>query len=219
MKLQKLRIKNLNDNILAGYSVQKKHISKLPIVKGPDPDAVVSKIFIIPDSIEGWAQAIDELVLSYFDGSSPVVFDYSQIRPKGSFISGGFKAPGSDPLETAIDKMKSVFNAAVGRKLRPFEVHRLSCLLADAVISGGIRRSALLCLFDATDEEMLNCKTGSWWHNYPELARSNNSAVILPDTPKRVYDKVFKSSKEFGEPGFAFLKNSDYMYNPLNLAA
>ena len=196
----------------AGYSVQKHHVDKLPVVQGWDEKNVVT--YVVPDSIEGWALAIDEMIKAFFSGSSKVWFDFSQVRPKGSPISGGFKAPGHEPLKVALLKIKDVLRSATGRKLRPFEVHRISCLLADAVISGGIRRSALLCLFDAFDEEMLTCKTGKWWHTHLELARSNNSAVILPDTPRELYDKVFKSCKEFGEPGFAFLKDSSFLYNP-----
>ena len=202
----------------AGYSVQKVHVDKLPAIKEPTTD-VPSKVFVIPDTIEGWADSIGELVNSFFYGTEKVIFDFSKIRPKGAFISGGFKAPGHEPLKEALDKIREVLKSAVGRKLRSFEVDRIACLLADAVISGGIRRSALLCLFDTFDEEMLTCKTGNWWHTNPELARSNNSAVILPHTSKELYKKVFKSSKEFGEPGFAFLKSPHFGYNPLIIAA
>ena len=100
------------------------------------------------------------------------------MRPKGAFITGGFRAPGPEPLMKCLSKMGKVLGKIRGRKATPFEVHRLACLIADAVISGGIRRSALLCQFDADDREMLTCKTGGWFSEFPELARANNSAII-----------------------------------------
>ena len=197
----------------AGYSVQRVHTEKLPKLKGVDERFDPVNI-VIDDSIEGWAFAVGEVVKSHYIGLPPINLDYSLIRPKGSFISGGFKAPGAEPLRKCIEKLNKVLRKIKGRKATPFELHRMACIIADAVISGGIRRSALLCQFDADDEEMLNCKTGNWFSEYPELARANNSAVILPSTPKETYDKIFKSIKEFGEPGLVFLSHKDVVYNP-----
>lgn len=197
----------------AGYSVQRVHTEKLPKLKGVDEKSDSVNI-VIDDSIEGWAFAVGEVVKVHYLNLPSINFDYSLIRPKGSFISGGFKAPGPEPLKKCIEKLNKVLRKIKGRKATPFELHRMACIIADAVISGGIRRSALLCQFDADDEEMLNCKTGNWFSEYPELARANNSAVILPNTPKETYDKIFKSIKEFGEPGLVFLSHKDVVYNP-----
>lgn len=197
----------------AGYSVQRVHTEKLPKLKGVDEKSDPVNI-VIDDSIEGWAFAVGEVVKAHYLNLPSINFDYSLIRPKGSFISGGFKAPGPEPLKKCIEKLNKVLRKIKGRKATPFELHRMACIIADAVISGGIRRSALLCQFDADDEEMLNCKTGNWFSEYPELARANNSAVILPNTPKETYDKIFKSIKEFGEPGLVFLSHKDVVYNP-----
>lgn len=197
----------------AGYSVQRVHTEKLPKLKGVDEKSDPVNI-VIDDSIEGWAFAVGEVVKVHYLNLPSINFDYSLIRPKGSFISGGFRAPGPEPLKKCIDKLNKVLRKIKGRKATPFELHRMACIIADAVISGGIRRSALLCQFDADDEEMLNCKTGNWFSEYPELARANNSAVILPNTPKETYDKIFKSIKEFGEPGLVFLSHKDVVYNP-----
>ena len=196
-----------------GYSVQKHHVEKLPhVVKKYSNNP---EVFVIPDSIEGWADSIDKLIMSYMDpDQKPVAFDYSLIRPKGALISGGFKAPGPEPLRKAHKLIEPILENASRRKLKPIEVHDIICILADAVVSGGVRRSALLALFSADDEEMASCKTGDWFHKAPWRGRANNSAVILPDTPKEVYDKVYTMTKEYGEPGFAFLKNRDYLYNP-----
>lgn len=197
----------------AGYSVQRVHTEKLPKLKGVDEKSDPVNI-VIDDSIEGWAFAVGEVVKVHYLNLPSINFDYSLIRPKGSFISGGFRAPGPEPLKKCIEKLNKVLRKIKGRKATPFELHRMACIIADAVISGGIRRSALLCQFDADDEEMLNCKTGNWFSEYPELARANNSAVILPNTPKETYDKIFKSIKEFGEPGLVFLSHKDVVYNP-----
>lgn len=196
-----------------GYSVQKIHTSQLPKVKGCDNSR--KEVFVVPDSIEGWSFAVDKLIHSYYEGLPCVEFDFSQIRPEGSYISGGFKAPGSAPLEKALNKINKILSKVKDRKLRPFELHRIACIIADSVISGGIRRSAMIALFDADEQEMIECKAEpNWFYEYPELSRANNSVVILPDTPKEVYDGIFENIKKFGEPGFAFLKNPWFLYNP-----
>src|SRR5690606_14707908 len=140
--------------------------------------------------------------------------DVSPIRAKGAFISGGFKAPGPEPLVKCLNLLDTYLKGMKGRKIRPFEAHLLACTIADAVISGGVRRSALIVLFAADDEEMLACKTGDWFPKYPQLARANNSAIILPDTPKEVYERIFNFTKQYGEPGFAFLQSVYHVYNP-----
>jgi ribonucleoside-diphosphate reductase alpha chain len=195
-----------------GYSVQKVHVNQLPKMKGVD----ISKqtTYVIDDSIEGWSHAVNALIESHYFGLPEVVFDSSRVRPKGAFITGGFRAPGPEPLMKCLSKMGKVLGKIRGRKATPFEVHRLACLIADAVISGGIRRSALLCQFDADDREMLTCKTGGWFSEFPELARANNSAIILPSTPKEVYENIFSSIKQFGEPGIIFSFHPDIVYNP-----
>ena len=195
-----------------GYSVQKVHVNQLPKMKGVDMSKQTT--YVIDDSIEGWSHAVNALIESHYFGLPEVVFDSSRVRPKGAFITGGFRAPGPEPLMKCLSKMGKVLGKIRGRKATPFEVHRLACLIADAVISGGIRRSALLCQFDADDREMLTCKTGGWFCEFPELARANNSAIILPSTPKEVYENIFSSIKQFGEPGIIFSFHPDIVYNP-----
>lgn len=195
-----------------GYSVQKVHTEQLPVMKGVDSSKKV--VFEIPDSIEGWARSVGMLIEHYYYNLPIVEFDYSQIRPEGSFISGGFKAPGPEPLKVCHSKIKAILDKVNNRKLRPFELHYITCIIADAVISGGIRRSAMIALFDIDDIEMLSCKTGNWFQMYPELCRCNNSAVIFEDTPKEEYLKIMKYIKEYGEPGIIFLSDPDQMLNP-----
>lgn len=195
-----------------GYSVQKVHTEQLPVMKGVDSSKKV--VFEIPDSIEGWARSVGMLIEHYYYNLPVIEFDYSQIRPEGSFISGGFKAPGPEPLKVCHSKIKTILDKVNNRKLRPFELHYITCIIADAVISGGIRRSAMIALFDIDDIEMLSCKTGNWFQMYPELCRCNNSAVIFEDTPKEEYLKIMKYVKEYGEPGIIFLSHPDQVLNP-----
>lgn len=195
-----------------GYSVQRRHVEKLPIAAGFNMSE--RKKVVIPDTIEGWAEAVDAMMRSFFFGYGVPDYDYSLIRPKGAYIRGGFRAPGHRPLKGALDKIFSVLRGIRGRRLTPFEVHHVMCICANAVVSGGVRRSAMISLFDADDAEMANCKTGNWMETMPELCRCNNSAVILPDTPKEQFDRIFESVKAYGEPGFVFLESPDFMLNP-----
>jgi ribonucleoside-diphosphate reductase alpha chain len=196
----------------AGYTVAKDHIDKLPKVIGPIGKG--KRVFKVPDSIEGWSLAAKEVTYAYFFGSDLPEFDYSGVREEGSFITGGFTAPGPAPLKKCIELMISYLDEAVGRKIRSFEAHLLACTIADAVISGGVRRAALLCMFDADDTEMRDCKTSDLAQKYPQLFRSNNSAIILPDTPYEVYKAVYDAGKLYGEPGFAFVKSIYHVFNP-----
>lgn len=196
-----------------GYSVQHIHTEQLPIPKGFNPK-LEKKIFVIPDTIEGWAKAAGELIGAYYYGRAEVLFDYSQIRPKGAYIRGGFRAPGPKPLREALDKVRSLLCKVQKRKLRPFELHYIICVLANSVVTGGVRRSAMISIFDADDVEMAGCKVGAWISTHPELCRSNNSAAILPNTPKETFDMIYEFTRKFGEPGFVFIDSPWFVYNP-----
>ena len=140
-----------------GYSVQKHHVDQLPEIRKP----IKSRRYLIQDSIEGWADAIRMLMRAYFDGRPLPLFDYRAIRDKGArlVISGG-KAPGPEPLKRAINKIQTIMDSKQdGDKLSPLECHDVLCLVADAVLAGGIRRSALISLFSISDDEMMKCKT------------------------------------------------------------
>lgn len=209
-----------------GFSVQKHHVAKLPSIKKPSEE---KQIFQIPDTIEGWADSIGVLLSSYFtsDQTFPeyndktVIFDFSLIRPAGSPISHmGGKAPGPDGLEASLKKIRHILDRSIeengdNSKLRPIDTYDIIVHLSDAVLSGGIRRSATLCLFSLDDEEMIKAKTGDWYITNPQRARSNNSALLLRDsTPKEKYLDLIKSVKQFGEPGLIFADNTETLYNP-----
>lgn len=208
-----------------GFSVQRRHIDKLPAIHKRSAKRV--KVYQIPDSIEGWADAFGVLLSSYFVECNQfpeykgcqVHFDFSKIRPKGSKISGGFKAPGPDGLRAALVKCEELLDKHLGdeleKKISPIVAYDFTMHMADAVLSGGVRRSATICLFDKDDQEMLNAKTGDWFVENPQRGRSNNSAVIKRDELSREeWAGIMKSVKDFGEPGFIFTDNLDFTYNP-----
>ncbi len=197
-----------------GYSVQKHHIAQLPSIRKPKEEGT----YIVHDSIEGWAEALNQLMSAYFFGGIRPLFDFSKVRQKGSYlVTTGAKAPGPDPLRHMLGKVEEMLRSAIGRKLHTLEVHDVVCLIADCVLSGGIRRAALISLFDRNDTAMLTCKHGSWWERYPHRARANNSAV-LPRTEttfeefKNVYDMCIASNA--GEPGFFWTNDIEWGTNP-----
>lgn len=196
-----------------GYSVQRCHTEKLPVPMGFNQTLPMAE-YRVPDTIEGWAKAFGMLIENYYNGGPDIEFDYSGVRPKGAYIRGGFKAPGPEPLRIALAKVRECLLKINGRKLRPFELHYIICVMANCVVTGGVRRSAMISIFDADDREMVNCKTGNWIAEKPELCRSNNSAAILPTTSKETFNKIFESTQKYGEPGFVFIESPDYVFNP-----
>ena len=199
-----------------GYSVQYKHIEQLPEIQKPLKEAK----FLIGDSIEGWADAVKQLMKSYFGViKTKPRFDYTDIRSKGArLVTAGGKAPGPEPLRICLTKIESLLNEKEdGHKLSPFEVHRINCLIADAVLAGGIRRAALIALFSMDDTEMATCKHGKWWEMFPELGRANNSAVVLRNRASiDDFGKLWQVTvdSKSGEPGIYFTNDPDYGTNP-----
>lgn len=257
-----------------GFSVQKQHVAKLPNLidyQSPDEKEVIT--YMVADTIEGWADALDILMQTYYKGNpisgKEVFFDFSKIRRKGSWLkTSGGRAPGAKPLRVALKMIKKVLREAVEEnqeKLTSIQVYDITMMAADAVLSGGIRRSATIAIFSHDDEEMMKAKTfaqkgrviseqrkdGSWetefgrainltdtegrqasdpnfvtpqpgdeimiyWSNImPWRARSNNSVALLRSECSRdQFDAIIENTRHFGEPGFVFLDNLDYGYNP-----
>jgi len=201
-----------------GYSVQKHHVEKLPEIRKPNPKYTTR--FLIGDSIEGWADAIKVLMKSYFGkASSTIVFDYSDIRPKGAqLVTSGGKAPGPQPLKDCIYKLTTMLDSKEDDdKLTPIEVHDMVCHIADAVLAGGIRRAALISLFSADDQEMISCKSGAWWEQNPQRGRANNSAALVRHKiTKDFFMDLWKrvEASGAGEPGIYFTNDKDWGTNP-----
>ena len=200
-----------------GYSVQKHHVDQLPEIRKPDPKK--TRRFLIGDSIEGWADAVKVLVRAYFEGGSTPIFDFSDIRPKGAqLITSGGKAPGPQPLKECLLKLQGILDSKENNdKLSSIEVHDMVCHIADAVLTGGIRRAALISLFSADDENMIAAKSGAWWELNPQRGRANNSAVLLRSKASEeffmsLWEKIKASGA--GEPGIYFNNDKDWGTNP-----
>lgn len=197
-----------------GYSVQAHHVNKLPKLEPAEGKQSVK----IVDSIEGWSTAAHVLIGSYFGKNQKPVFDFSDVRPKGSPLSAGGKAPGPEPLKKSLEHVDAILQKALNNEsgqLDPIDCYDIVCHLADCVISGGVRRSATICVFSKDDTQMLAAKTGDWFTKNPQRGRSNNSVVLQRSTTtKEEFDGIMKSVREFGEPGFIWVDNLDVIVNP-----
>jgi ribonucleoside-triphosphate reductase len=198
-----------------GYSVQRHHVKQLPDIVKPRK----SRRYLVGDSIEGWADAVKILLAAYFSGKSMPTFDFRDIRPKGAhLITSGGKAPGPEPLKDCLHHIQKIFDRKEnGDKLTSLEVHDICCFIADAVLSGGIRRSAMIALFDLDDEDMLTAKFFDSLDTNPQRHRANNSAVILrhkidKETFLELWAKIEASNA--GEPGFFFSNDKEMGLNP-----
>lgn len=204
-----------------GYSVQFHHVEQLPEVLAIDESKV--RHVVLEDNIEGWADGINELIRSYFVTGDYVEFAFHKIRPEGAKISSGGLAPGHLPLKRCLEKVRAALRKAAGRKLRPIEVHDIICYIADAVLAGGIRRSALIALFSADDSEMMYAKAdenfrpafGSDPGVNSQRQLANNSAVLVRGNVRReVFDRLMKIAQQWGEPGFYFTDDTEFGCNP-----
>ena len=198
-----------------GYSVQKKHIDKLPEIHKPTKE----RKFLVQDDIMGWADAVKVLIKSYFGLGSKPKFDFRAIREKGSLlITAGGKAPGAEPLKICLAHIEAILeNKQNGEKLTSTECHDIMCHIADSVLSGGIRRAAMIALFDFDDEDMISSKYGTWWEKSPQRGRANNSAVAFrPKLDKQEFLQLWKRIElsNSGEPGIYLTNNPEWGTNP-----
>ena len=185
-----------------------------------------TKTYVIEDSIEGWANSLGVIMSSYFVDEQPfpeyagyeVKFDYSQIREKGAFISGGFKAPGPEGLKQSLEKIEALIEKWLtneGNKIRPILAVDIICHSADAVLSGGVRRSALNMIVDPNDTEMIHAKTGNWRNENPQRGRSNNSVLLLrSEVQKEQFNYLVQLNDGANDIGFVFANSWFDMFNP-----
>lgn len=228
--VQKQHVKQLPNLIVRTYTKEDAARDGIKILRGEVLGDVTHQI---ADTIEGWADAVGALVSSYLEGGGcwpqyegkRVVFDYSLIRPEGALIAGQFKAPGPKGLEQALEKMRTVLERRVASedykndefagKLRPIDAYDLIMHSSDAVLSGGVRRSATISVFSIDDHEMAAAKTGNWFIDNPQRARSNNSAALHKGhVTKEQFHTLMEATKQYGEPGFIWLDNLDVIFNP-----
>lgn len=194
-----------------GFSVESRYVDQLPAVKRRN---FQTKMYdkgrmIIEDSTEGWAEALWEGIDAWFDGED-IKFDFGALRSAGTVlkIKGG-RASGPGPLKDLLKFTKKIIRSRAGKKLRPIDAHRIACKIGEAIVAGGVRRTALISLFDYDDKEMLECKNGE--NPSPELWKSNNSAVWPDDVSDEqiALQMVEMRDGMRGEPGIFSRANAN----------
>ena len=177
-----------------GFSVERQFVTKLPEV--PPEMVDVDDVVVVKDSKEGWQSAFRKLITYLYDGEMPK-WDFSKVRPKGARLSTfGGRASGPEPLLDLFNFTTNLFKEAIGRKLTSYECHRMMCKIAEVVVVGGVRRSALISLSNLTDERMRNAKSGQWWSDTPEMALSNNSVCYTEKPDIGIFMKEWTSLYE-----------------------
>jgi len=198
-----------------GYSVQKHHVEQLPVITKPGK----KKTYLIEDSIMGWADAVKVLFKAYMEGKFLPTFDFRAIRHKGArLVTAGGKAPGPEPLKLCLTHIQAILDRKQeGERLTTLECHDILCHIANSVLAGGIRRSAMIALFSHDDEEMITCKYGNWWETNEQRGRANNSAVLeRGSVGEEEFQALWKriEASGSGEPGIYWTNNKDWGTNP-----
>jgi ribonucleoside-diphosphate reductase alpha chain len=185
-----------------GYSVESKYVEKFPRVKRQA--GAGARTFLVEDSAEGWADAMKAGMEAWFEGYD-LHFDLSAIRPAGAPLrTKGGRASGPEPLRAVLEFIRGRMLARQGSFLRPIDAHDIMCAVGNAAVSGGVRRTAMISLFDWDDEEMLHCKSGDFERENSQRWNANNS-VVWPDRGLtqeefiRQYLSMVESGR--GEPG------------------
>tara|TARA_B110000444_G_scaffold210274_1_gene205553 strand:+ start:7884 stop:9806 length:1923 start_codon:yes stop_codon:yes gene_type:complete len=165
-----------------GYSVEKRVVDLWPEVPS-EIQRIEDTVLFCEDSKEGWADMVKKLLQNLLSGKHPT-WDLSKVRAAGARLETfGGRASGPEPLEDCLRFITKTVYGAQGRKMRPIEIHDMACVIANSVIVGGVRRSAMISLSDLHDNDMANAKSGSWWEAHPYRALANNSAVYV-DKPQ-----------------------------------
>lgn len=200
-----------------GYSVQQHHIAQLPTIK--KQYTYKQRNWLIEDSIMGWADAVKVLLKFYFEAGPKPKFDFRAIRQKGArLVTAGGKAPGPEPLKICLAHIDAIMERKMdGGRLTSLECHDILCHIANSVLAGGIRRSAMIALFSHDDEEMITCKYGKWYELNEQRGRANNSAVLQRgDIFATEFFDLWKriEASGSGEPGVYWTNNKDWGTNP-----
>lgn len=184
-----------------GFSCERQEVAKLPQI--PEVLKLSGDVIVVEDSKMGWAKAFNKLVNSLYDGDIPT-FDTSKVRPAGARLKTfGGRASGPEPLRQLFNYTIDLFKKSAGRKLNSLEVHGLVCKIADVVVVGGVRRSALISLSNLSDQRMRDAKSGQWWIEHPEYALANNSIAYTekPDVETFLYEWHSLVKSKSGERG------------------
>ena len=196
-----------------GYSVEAKYTNKLPEI--PEKLFISEDVIKVHDSKEGWAKAFRKLLAMLYSGEIPK-WDVSGVRPAGARLKTfGGRASGPEPLLELFKFCVDTFKKAAGRKLSTLECHDIMCKVADIVVSGGVRRSAMISLSDLQDDHMRRAKCGEWWAYSPHRALANNSAIYeeKPDTETFMREWLSLVESKSGERGifarYAAIKHAE----------
>ncbi|HEY4486516.1 MAG TPA: ATP cone domain-containing protein [Candidatus Paceibacterota bacterium] len=158
-----------------GFSVERQNTELLPVIQRQTGKKLPN--FVIPDSKEGWSDAIAKGLSTWAEGND-IAFDYSKIRPQGARLSTmGGRASGPEPLRALLDFSREKMIARQGRRLSPLDVHDIICKIGEVVVMGGVRRSALISLSDLDEKEMKEAKNGQFYLTHPERSMANNSVA------------------------------------------
>ena len=186
-----------------GASVEDHYIHELPCISEGH-----ECVFVVPDTKEGWADSFYELL-----NNPKTVFDYSLVRPAGAKLSSGGTASGWGPLKEAHNRIRDILTEAINRQLASSEAADVVCLIAQAVVSGGSRRSAIILLTSPYDELMSKYKSEGWWDSHPWRAKANISAVCLRNTPEVEFVIDEQLASPFGERGIVLVDKRDRTAN------
>lgn len=207
-----------------GFGITDKYLNRLPNLVNENSKTGTVITYVVEDNIEGWADSLEALLMCYFENTAysgrKIVFDYSKIRPEGAILkTGGGRAPGYKGLKQAHQKIKALLDRIIEEnhqtRLRTIDAYDILMHTSDAVLSGGIRRSATAVIFNKDDKDMLNAKVGNWFEENPQRARSNNSVLINRNTIEfDEFNDIFERTRQWGEPGFVFADNEDMLFNP-----
>jgi ribonucleoside-triphosphate reductase len=184
-----------------GFSVEERYVSQLPRIseRFSDTDTTI----VVEDSKEGWATSFREIITLLIAGQVPK-WDVSRVRPAGArLLTFGGRASGPEPLVRLFEFSVRLFRNAAGRRLTPLEAHDLMCMVADVVVVGGVRRSAMISLSDLGSESMAKAKSGAWWESSVYRQLANNSAVYEHKPDVGEFLKEWKSlyDSKSGERG------------------
>jgi len=184
-----------------GFSVERNYINKLPVVA--ETFHATDTTIVVSDSKIGWASAFRELIAMLYAGKVPL-WDMSKIRPSGARLKTfGGRASGSEPLEDLFNFCVGTFKKAYGRKLTSLECHDVCCKIADIVVVGGVRRSALISLSNLSDPRMAKAKSGNWWMDEGQRRLANNSVAYTerPDFTSFLSEMHTMYDSKAGERG------------------
>lgn len=197
----------------AGFSVESKFVNKLPVVAEVQDNLKIE--FEVDDSSDGWADSVYSVVYHAWRGYGSIEIDYSKVRPRGArLVTKGGRASGPEPLKEAHDFLINTIRGAEGRKLKTLEVYDMCCAIAEVVVVGGVRRSAMISFSDPDDESMRHAK--DWKRGDFPIKRymSNNSAYYAERPAKEVFDREWKQLAESGSGERGFSIDNWHKYAP-----